>query len=763
MLKDLLTLSGWLDNPGRSLFSASVRFVLLIPLVLSHLNVDAQDNQSIRGKIVDSDQSPIVGAYIIHLKSDRHVHSNELGVFQLNEVAAGDTLEVHNLGFKNRYFVIGQMDKLVTIELETAFILLDEVVVGQSIKSTSLISDIDIQVNPVKSSQELLRIVPGLFTGQHAGGGKAEQIFLRGFDIDHGTDVSITVDDIPVNMVSHAHGQGYADLHFLIPETVDYIDYGKGPYYGDRGNFTTAGFVNLRTKDRLENSIIQMELGQFNTSRTLAILDVISSEKQNMYIAGEYLLTDGPFKASQHFNRLNLMSKMTSSIGEFDKITLLASHFQSKWDASGQIPLRAVESGLITRFGAIDSTEGGNTSRTNLGLTYLKSINQNAFFNNRLYYVLYDFALFSNFTFFDNDPVNGDQIRQQESRKLFGFESEFNYSLDQANFGVLLKAAFGFRYDDINGDELSRTLNRKTVIQNIQLGDVDEHNFYSYVTADLDVDRWLFQPSIRLDYFRFGYVDALQALYQNQSQGKMIVSPKLNTIFSVNPQVQLYLKGGIGFHSNDTRVVLNNEAQKILPRAYGSDLGVVFKPSRKLVADFALWYLDLEQEFVYVGDEGIVEPSGRSVRKGVDLALRYQPFEWLFLHGDFNYAHARSVEEDAGNQYIPLAPVFTSSGAVNFRKDGWSGGMRYRHIADRPATSDNSIVAAGYFVTDLYANYDWKRITIGLEIENLFDTEWKETQFATESRLSFEDSSFEEIHFTPGTPFFFTGKVAFKF
>ncbi|MEO1653079.1 MAG: TonB-dependent receptor plug domain-containing protein, partial [Bacteroidota bacterium] len=249
----------------------------------------------------------------------------------------------------------------------------------------------------VITAQEILRRVPGLFIGQHAGGGKAEQIFLRGFDIDHGTDVNLTVDGMPVNMVSHAHGQGYADMHFLIPETIDQIDFGKGPYYAHKGNFNTAGYVDFETKNRLDNSLVKLEYGRFNTFRSVGLFNLVNTEKNNAYLAAEYTLTDGPFDASQNFTRFNLMGKYTGQVSSRDRFSLLVSHFTSKWDASGQIPNRAVDAGLIGRFGAIDDTEGGSTTRTNVMGEFIRNLNANTFLKSHAFYSHYTFELFSNF------------------------------------------------------------------------------------------------------------------------------------------------------------------------------------------------------------------------------------------------------------------------------------------------------------------------------------------------------------------------------
>ena len=720
--------------------------------------------QTITGKIIDETKEVIVGAYIVHTSSGNHAHSDEFGLFVLKGINAGDTLEILHLGYENRKVLIESLDADLEIELEQSIFQLDDIQVNQSTKASNILSFLDLKATPVNSSQEILAIVPGLFIGQHAGGGKAEQLFLRGFDIDHGTDVQITVDGLPVNMVSHAHGQGYADLHFLIPETVDFIDFGKGPYFDNKGNFNTAGYVDMRTKDKLDNSSIGIEIGRFNTIRSLAMFNLLpQNKKHHAYIAAEFLTSDGPFESSQNFRRTNVMAKYSGNINAQDHLSITSSYFSSQWDASGQIPERAVVSGLISRFGAIDDTEGGNTSRTNISIAFNRSLNDNSFIKNKLYYSLYDFQLFSNFTFFLDDPINQDQIMQQEKRQLFGAESSLNKTIFLDNSNVTWQAGIGLRHDNSTNNRLAHTKNRTTILENIQLGDVDETNVYAFASADINTDSWIFQPGIRLDYFRFGYLNQLNTSYQQQSQNKVMLNPKFNIIYNYSSSIQFFLKTGSGFHTNDSRVVLNQSAEKVSPRAYGADLGTLWKPAKRLIIDAAAWYLYLEQEFVYVGDAGIVEPSGETRRIGLDIGLRYQLTDWLFFNSDFNYAHARSLENEKDNDLIPLAPVFTSAGGLSWQHNNFTGALRYRYMHDRPAIEDNSIVAKGYYIMDLNANYEWKRLTLGFAIENLLNQEWNETQFATLSRLQFEQEPVEEIHFTPGTPFFLKAKMTYSF
>ncbi|WP_124980049.1 TonB-dependent receptor [Nonlabens xiamenensis] len=721
--------------------------------------------QTIKGTVLDQEGRPIKNVYVWHVKSGTHTHTNTEGFFQIQNVDEGDSLQFSHVGYATFNEVIDGEDVVLEIVLKEAPLDLEAVTISNQVETLNTLAKVDLEINPVTSSQEILQKVPGLFIGQHAGGGKAEQIFLRGFDVDHGTDVAINLDGMPVNMVSHAHGQGYADLHFVIPETIDNIRYAKGSYDPEVGNFATAGHVGFQTKRYLNRSSISTEIGDFNHQRYLGMIKLVENTHTSAYMATEYLTFDGAFESPQNFDRLNLFGKFNHVTQNGDRIDLGISHFDSEWDASGQIPQRAVDQGLISRFGAIDDTEGGNTSRTSLVLNYEKPINSRERMHVQAYYSHYDFLLFSNFTFFLEDPINGDQIRQQESRDMMGFKADYSYKTMLGDHHLLLKAGIGLRNDRTDGTGLARTANRRETLEQIQLGDINETNASLFTSASWYLDRWMLEAGLRLERFKFNYKDALASTYDTQSQSETALLPKLNLDYRLNDKLKLYWRNGIGFHSNDTRVVLQQSADDILPLSYGSDLGSIWKANDRLIINTALWYLYLEQEFVYVGDAGIVEPSGQTQRYGFDLGLQYQLTDHLFLDSNLNYAHARAVDETDGADFIPLAPKWTSTGGIslkNYRK--WNVGLRYRYIADRPANEDNSIVADGYFVSDLNVNYDLSpQLNLGVAIQNLTDTEWNETQFATNSRLANESQPVEEIHFTPGTPFFIRGIVKYSF
>ena len=723
-------------------------------------------SQTLTGKVVTQNNTPLQDVAVYNKTTSQHSHTNSLGVFTLENVSVQDQIYISHLGYEAYIYVVDTNDfsQEIQISLKEAAVSLRQITITPEVNALNQIVNIDLENSPVKNTQEVLRKVPGLIIGQHAGGGKAEQIFLRGFDIDHGTDISLSVDGLPVNMISHAHGQGYSDLHFLIPETVDNIEFGKGPYYADHGDFTTAGYVDFKTKKRIDNSSVSVEYGDFNSFRTVGLFNVLDTKNSNAYLAASLYTFDGPYDSPQNFNRFNLMGKYNFKLAGNQEVSLTASHFQSKWDASGQIPQRAVDSGLIDRFGAIDDTEGGNTSRTNLLVNHTKILSENSQLETTAFYSHYDFELFSNFTFFLVDPINGDQIAQREDRNILGFQTAYSEKLEFSDFDFEYTAGVGVRYDDVNDVELSRTANRSEILERLAFGNVDQINSFGFLNTEFDFGDFKINPALRLDYFKFDYENFLSPTYDNRSESKVFASPKLNFVYSPNRELQLFLKTGIGFHSNDTRVVVANSGEDILPAAYGADLGGVYKITDRLVATSALWTLFLDQEFVYVGDAGIVEPSGKSRRLGVDFGLRYEALDWLYFFGDINYTYARSTEAPDGEDYIPLAPDLTSTGGITFTNVGdFSGGLTYRFIKDRAANEDNSIIAEGYFVTDFNLNYTYKNFVFGVIVENLFDTEWNETQFATESRLFNEAEPVEEIHFTPGTPFFLRGKVTVNF
>ncbi|MCI4666659.1 MAG: TonB-dependent receptor [Bacteroidia bacterium] len=704
----------------------------------------------------------LVGASISFGKSKKLLFSDVLGkVYIPGQDENQISLRVELLGYHPRVFTLSldqSRESPFLISLEPKSISIEEVnITASNGKLLSPLKALDLQLRPLNSSQDILRQVPGLSIAQHAGGGKAEQIFLRGFDLDHGTDIQINVDGLPVNMVSHAHGQGYADLHFLIPETVERLDFGKGPYDAEKGNFATAAFVDFQTKNALDKSLAKIEIGQFNTIRSLLMSDLSpKSNKTQAYVAAEFLGTDGYFDASQDMRRVNLFGKFSRSLGQNSLLRLSASHFQSSWNASGQIPGRAITRGEIGYFGAIDSTEGGSTSRQNVNAQFFHSFNENASLQSQVYFSRLSFDLFSNFTFFLEDPENGDQIQQTEKRDILGVNLKYSYKNENGRFPSKTDLGFNLRLDQIGDLGLFHTKNRIQILEELANGEVQELNAAFFVNHQVNLGRKLkFNAGLRLDQFTFSYSDFLNENAIKQSQQKLLPSAKLRLQYSPITKLLFYVHAGTGFHSNDSRVVLANQPSSILPVAYGLDLGFIFKPIKNVFLQAAIWGLDLEEEFVYVGDAGIVEPSGKSRRMGVDISSRIQLKPYLFVDSDVNVTHPRSLENEPGEDFIPLAPIWSASNGLTLKTNkNLSGSLRHRFLGDRPANEDYSLTAEGYHLFDFVGQYQHDSFQIQLSIENIFNVKWKEAQFETTSLLQSESAAVTEVHFTPGTPFF---------
>lgn len=674
-----------------------------------------------------------------------------------------------------------------------------------STASSRSIREFDLHVRPVSTAHDLLQLTPGLVIAQHAGGGKAEQIFLRGFDADHGTDVAISTDGIPVNMVSHGHGQGYADLHFTIPEIVDSIDVFKGPYFARYGNFSTAGSVMYRTKDRIDGNILKFEGGEFNTQKVTGMFQAPTiNENRNAYFAGQYYNTDGAVESNQDFQRLNLFGKFITDLNDTSKLSFSASSFSSAWDASGQIPQRAIDSGLITRFGTIDDLEGGQTGRQNINIIYTLTDEDNSQFTIQPYFSRYNFKLFSNFTFFLDDTENGDMIEQTDDRTILGFNTEYKYKRSISSLIYNTTVGGGFRADDI-AVSLWHSPNRRRLKQNVD-SEIIERNLYIWTQEEFVINPKLrFQLGLRCDYFTFNVEDHLDTLsdetvvlpHASGYAQEVIVNPKINIVYSPIKSSDVFLNFGTGFHSNDARDVVieqtisdlertlsrqglndsqitdrleqmnfNREHAGIstLPRAVGAEIGTRHIFWDRFNIGFAGWWLELDEELVFVGDAGETEISGKSQRIGIDIEGRGQILSWLWADADVNLSRGIFVDEPSDANEIPLAPRITSTGGLTaMHPSGLGASLRYRHIGDRPANENNSVTAEGYTIVNLGLSYTFGHTKCFMVVENLFDVAWNEAQFDTESRLKDEEEPVSEIHFTPGNPLNLQAGISFQF
>jgi outer membrane receptor protein involved in Fe transport len=747
---------------------------------LKHQNKNLHGG-SIRGLVADKEtNTELQGAYIRLLELNLNTASNELGAFAFDDLPAGTyKIAVSFIGYKAdtlKVSVSNHVTSNLKFLLKNAPLDLADIEINaQKSRPMASFSQLDINMRSVNSAQDILRIVPGVFIAQHAGGGKAEQIFLRGFDIDHGTDIALFADGQPVNMVSHAHGQGYADLHFLIPELVEKVDFQKGTYNASVGNFATAGFVKFQTPDRLSENLLKVEAGQFYSYRTVGLIDLLGKSASNKgisaYLGTEFLFSNGYFDAPQNFKRSNFFLKYRQVMDDKQTLSISASTFNSNWLASGQIPDRAVKSGQLSHFGGIDNTEGGNTGRQNLNVQHLLALTDRTILKNQVFINQYDFELYSNFTFFAKDSLNGDAIRQKEKRQIIGYNTSLQH--DFLSFGKNIKVEFGtnLRYDATKDSELSHVKARISTLNRLKLGDIQEINFAPYADASINLSRKLtLNAGLRYEQFHFSYQDKLDTTAQAfHTTAKSQINPKLNLHYQIRPNLQIFALSGVGLHSNDTRVAVAASEENVLPLAFGNEIGFLYKPTPKVLLSLTAFQLNLQQEFVYVGDEAVVEPSGKTLRKGIDLSFRWQMLPYLYLDVDYNVTKPRSIEAAEGAQFIPLAPTKTSIGGLTFAKNSLQTSLRYRYVGDRAANEDYSLTAEGYFLMDAVISYAPKNksgkrpFEYSLSAQNLTNAVWKEAQFETETRLRGENTSVSEIHYTAGTPFFLKGSVAFRF
>jgi outer membrane receptor protein involved in Fe transport len=710
----------------------------------------AEAQTVVRGHVLAAaDSLPVSGA-LVTTSAGASTYSDGSGRFALAVPAAGATLYAVRIGFAADSLRVGAGDapERLELRLEAAALAVDPLVIGAarafSAASSRALRELDLRLRPYGSSQELLRLAPGLVIAQHAGGGKAEQIFLRGFDADHGTDVAITVDGVPVNMVSHAHGQGYADLHFLMPELVDRVEVRKGPYDPADGDFATAGAVAFHTVDRLAAPRLDARTGSFGERHAFAGLPFGGDAAGAAgYIAVGGDLARGPFEAPQGYRRGNAHASLAVPL-RTAHLTVKASSFLADWDASGQVPQRAVEAGSIGRFGAIDATEGGRTSRTDVNLLLADADDR---WDVRAFATRYDFRLFSNFTFFLRDRIAGDGIEQVDGRLLGGGELRVRGTHDRLGGWTVGTGARADRADVALHDQVART----------RIGTrADAHVAQDHLFAWTDLRRSAgravhFRLGARADLFRFDVGDRT-AGSDGAATWHARVSPRASVAFDIRTGTTVFANAGLGFHSNDARAVASGEVGDVLPRATGVELGARHTWGAGSVGA-AAWLLDLGSELTWVGDEGVTEAGGPTRRIGVEADARLRLAPWLWADVDINLARGRARAAAPGEDRIPLAPSFTSSGGFSIRDTGpFEGQLRYRRIGDRPADEAGAIVAPGAGIVDAAGAWRIGRARIQFALDNLFDTTYNEAQFATTSRLRGEAAGVTELHFTPGAP-----------
>jgi TonB family protein len=622
-----------------------------------------------------------------------------------------------------------------------------------SAASSTSVRDRDFALRPIGSVQDILRVTPGLVTVQHSGGGKANQYFLRGFDADHGTDIALSIDGIPINLVSHAHGQGFADTNFIIPETVERVEISKGPYFANQGDFATAGAVNLVTRTGFEHSSIGFGLGGSPghggpAYRGLLIASPKWDRAQALF-AAELGRQDGPFDHPEGWDKLKLYNKVTLPLSATSSFSFGEASYASNWHGSGQIPARAVEQGWVTRFGSLDPSEGGNTARHQAFFGYRLRPSEHSELAAQAYVGTYRFNLFSNFTLYLADPDNGDEIEQVDRRTFYGGNVSYRVAriIGTARFDTTIGSTL--RNDDIN-EQLWHTAAR-TRIGQMRGNSVHETLLGVYVNEEITPLDWL-----RMDIG--GRADALSFAVDNQLStndpqnphsgigAAHQLSPKATAIVSPlahkNAQLDLFLNWGHGFHSNDVRGVFASPSVNPLTRAVGEELGARTRLWQRW--DFAAsgWLLDLNSETTWNGDSGTTAVGPSTRRYGLEFESRYELTSWLAADGALTFSHSQFSGDAQNGGALALAPKQTWSGGLSARHELGPGvaraGLRFYGIGDRPASEDGVIVAPGFTQFDAHLGYRNEWFDLAFDVENLLNGRFRSAQFDTVSRLASE-------------------------
>lgn len=620
--------------------------------------------------------------------------------------------------------------------------------------SQGIVGARELEARPFLRRGELLEVIPGVVITQHSGGGKANQYFLRGFNLDHGTDFSLTVDGLPVNMRSHAHGQGYSDLNFVIPELVRQVDYNKGPFFASVGDFSGAGAAEFKLVDALPRGLAKLELGEDEHVRA-----VIAGTNGMTTYGVELAHDNGPWLLEENFDRASVFfrHRWTTAAAEY-RLTLLG--YMAEWDATDQIPLRAVEAGTLDRFGCVDPTNGGRTSRASVSLDgALHGANGTTRFN--AYALNYRLNLFSNFTYFLDDPVDGDQFNQRDGRTVVGGAVTHAWESTALGAKTSFVAGLQARSDMIDELGLHRTSARKR-LSTVRDDEVDEASAGLFAQA---VTRWsdLLRTTagLRLDGYRFEVNSDLAA--NSGTRKASVGSPKFGVVLGPWAKTEFYANVGYGFHSNDARgtTIRVDPADGVTPadrvnplvRSRGAEVGLRTAAIPGLVSSVTLWGLDLDSELVFVGDAGGTEATGRTRRYGVEFANYYKPAKWITLDADVAFTHARYRDDPANDRIANSIDTVVTGGATVENSAGWFGSVRLRYFGSQPLIEDNSVrgpSSASFNGRIGWKNEDWE---IAIDVLNLFDRASNDIVYAYTSRLSGEPAGgFDDYHFHPAEP-----------
>ena len=615
-----------------------------------------------------------------------------------------------------------------------------------------------IESRPIQRPADVLEAVPGLVVTQHSGDGKANQYYLRGFNLDHGTDFATSVAGAPVNMPSHGHGQGYSDLNFLIPELVSRIDYRKGPYYASEGNFSSAGAAHFHYQDKLKENILEASAGGFGFRRLLGAASRDAGSGKLLY-AMELVGNNGPWVNANDYTKINGVLRYSLANGASEH-RITGMHYSGEWNATDQIPLRAINSGLVPRLGSLDKSDGGNTSRTSLGYEFRHDHGDRQFQLNA-YGIRYRMRLYSNFTYFMRDPVNGDQFEQLDQRSVHGISPTWLWTGRVAGRESITKAGLQYRRDDIGKVGLYNTAARQRVstVREDSVGETALGVFAENSFAWTDWFRSI--VGARADTYSFN-VNSNNPLNSGKTNDNL-VSPKLGLVFGPWAETEFFVNAGNGFHSNDARgTVIRVDPSTLAPaqqvpalaRTRGSEIGARTEIIPTVQSSIAVWKLSLASELLFVGDAGTTQASRPSERNGVEWSNRWKPNRWLLLDFDLSLSRARFSDNDPAGPNIPgsIGRVVSLGASVD-DYGPWSGSVHLRQFGPRPLLADNSQRSDSATLVNARLSYRMeKNVRLTLDVINLFDRRANDIEYFYQSQLRGEAGSVGDKHLHPVEP-----------
>ena len=615
---------------------------------------------------------------------------------------------------------------------------------------------LEIESRPRLRTGEILEVVPGVIVTQHSGSGKSNQMFLRGFNLDHGTDFATFVDGMPVNLPTHGHGQGYTDLNFLIPELVERLEYRKGAYYAEVADFSSAGAAYLSTYRQLDRGFLKVGLGE-NDYLTALAADSVEAAAGTLTYAVQANRYDGPWSdIEENATRNHLLLRYAGETSKGSAFNIALMGYDATWSSADQIPRRVLEGGLIGRFGSLDPSLGGETSRYSLSGDWSADVGAGRLRLNA-YTIDYDLDLFSNFTYFLDDPLDGDQLEQIDKRRVTG--GDLAYSL--ANGATTHTVGMTLRYDDIGDVGLFRTraLERVSTVRRDSVEELAVGVYYANETRWSERLRSVL--GLRADHYDFDVTSDLAA--NSGSAGDSLLSPKISVIYSLTEAAELYLSAGRAFHSNDARGTtitidpasgVPADAVDPLVPARSVELGV-----RAFVADrwnvsAALWRVELDSELLFIGDAGNTEASRPSLRQGIEVPLYYRLTERMTLDVEVSVGEARFTDAAAAGDEIPGSIDRVLAAGFTFEQpQGFYGSARLRYFGDRPLVEDSSVRSESSSVVNLGLGFRRGAVDVRLDVLNALDSDDDDITYFYASRLPGEPlEGVEDLHFHPLEP-----------